>query len=222
MATEIAPGDVAPPRLRRAGTGAFERASGEVSATMRRRRYSGLLSDHFGAVFSSPAPPGQAGAEQTAGGDDAQEPAPIAAGSVIARSINERRVLASNWRRYQAGRRRARGHLQRKGLFRSDGSDGEAERRADCDFAAGAILSLPAAFIATVARGILESEEIFWVQEEPQNMGGWSFMRPRLEALLRKGQELRYVGRTASASPAIGSYTIHQLEQAQVMKEAFG
>jgi multifunctional 2-oxoglutarate metabolism enzyme len=65
-----------------------------------------------------------------------------------------------------------------------------------------------------------QAKEVFWVQEEPQNMGGWNFMRPRLEALLREGQELRYVGRTASASPAIGSYTIHQLEQAQVVKEA--
>jgi multifunctional 2-oxoglutarate metabolism enzyme len=66
------------------------------------------------------------------------------------------------------------------------------------------------------------AKEIFWVQEEPQNMGGWNFMRPRLEALLQASQELRYVGRTASASPAIGSYTIHQLEQAQVVKEALG
>jgi 2-oxoglutarate dehydrogenase E1 component len=62
--------------------------------------------------------------------------------------------------------------------------------------------------------------ELFWVQEEPQNMGGWSFLRPRLEALLREDQELRYVGRAASASPATGSYTIHQLEQAKFLREA--
>ena len=66
----------------------------------------------------------------------------------------------------------------------------------------------------TKAKGIL------WVQEEPQNMGGWNFMRPRLEALLNEHQSLRYVGRTASASPATGSYTIHQLEQTQVIQEA--
>jgi 2-oxoglutarate dehydrogenase E1 component len=67
-----------------------------------------------------------------------------------------------------------------------------------------------------------QAEEIFWVQEEPQNMGGWNFMRPRLEALLRPNQELRYVGRAASASPATGSYKIHQLEQAEIVKEALG
>ncbi|MBO0721389.1 MAG: multifunctional oxoglutarate decarboxylase/oxoglutarate dehydrogenase thiamine pyrophosphate-binding subunit/dihydrolipoyllysine-residue succinyltransferase subunit [Blastocatellia bacterium] len=65
-----------------------------------------------------------------------------------------------------------------------------------------------------------KAKEIFWVQEEPQNMGGWNFMRPRLESLLREGQELRIVGRAASASPATGSYTIHQLQQAQIVKEA--
>ncbi len=64
------------------------------------------------------------------------------------------------------------------------------------------------------------AEVLVWAQEEPQNMGGWNFMRPRLEALLDGRQELRYVGRTASASPATGSYTIHQLEQQQLVKEA--
>ncbi|MFN0087500.1 MAG: multifunctional oxoglutarate decarboxylase/oxoglutarate dehydrogenase thiamine pyrophosphate-binding subunit/dihydrolipoyllysine-residue succinyltransferase subunit [Blastocatellia bacterium] len=64
------------------------------------------------------------------------------------------------------------------------------------------------------------AREVFWVQEEPQNMGGWNFMRPRLEARLWSGQTLRYVGRAASASPATGSYTIHQLEQQAFLREA--
>jgi len=65
-----------------------------------------------------------------------------------------------------------------------------------------------------------KADEVLWVQEEPRNMGGWSFVRPRLEALISDAQQLRYVGRTASASPATGSYTIHQLEQQQLVKEA--
>jgi 2-oxoglutarate dehydrogenase E1 component len=64
------------------------------------------------------------------------------------------------------------------------------------------------------------AHEIFWVQEEPRNMGGWWFMRSRLEALTRAVQELRYVGRVASASPATGSYTLHGLEQQQFIQEA--
>ncbi|HKE05593.1 MAG TPA: multifunctional oxoglutarate decarboxylase/oxoglutarate dehydrogenase thiamine pyrophosphate-binding subunit/dihydrolipoyllysine-residue succinyltransferase subunit, partial [Blastocatellia bacterium] len=65
-----------------------------------------------------------------------------------------------------------------------------------------------------------KAEEIVWAQEEPRNMGGWNFMRPRLEALTQGRMELRYVGRAASASPATGSYTIHQLEQHALVKEA--
>ncbi|MGE0105292.1 MAG: multifunctional oxoglutarate decarboxylase/oxoglutarate dehydrogenase thiamine pyrophosphate-binding subunit/dihydrolipoyllysine-residue succinyltransferase subunit [Blastocatellales bacterium] len=64
------------------------------------------------------------------------------------------------------------------------------------------------------------ASQIVWAQEEPRNMGGWSFMRPRLEALLNDNQELLYVGRTASASPATGSYTIHNLEQEKLVKES--
>ncbi len=65
-----------------------------------------------------------------------------------------------------------------------------------------------------------KAEEIIWAQEEPQNMGGWNFMRPRLEVLAHARMELRYVGRAASASPATGSYTIHQLEQQSLVNEA--
>jgi 2-oxoglutarate dehydrogenase E1 component len=65
-----------------------------------------------------------------------------------------------------------------------------------------------------------QAMEVVWVQEEPQNMGGWNFIRPRIEALLARGQKLRYVGRAASASPATGSYTIHRLEQQQLVNEA--
>jgi 2-oxoglutarate dehydrogenase E1 component len=65
-----------------------------------------------------------------------------------------------------------------------------------------------------------KAEEIVWAQEEPRNMGGWDFMRPRLETLVNGRMELRYVGRAASASPATGSYTIHQLEQQALVNEA--
>jgi multifunctional 2-oxoglutarate metabolism enzyme len=62
--------------------------------------------------------------------------------------------------------------------------------------------------------------DIRWVQEEPENMGGWSFMEPRLLKLIGSKQCLRYVGRPASASPATGSHTIHQMEQQRLIKDA--
>ena len=63
--------------------------------------------------------------------------------------------------------------------------------------------------------------DVRWVQEEPENMGGWSFMEPRLLKILGATQSLRYTGRPASASPATGSHTIHQMEQQQFVEQAF-
>ena len=62
--------------------------------------------------------------------------------------------------------------------------------------------------------------QFVWAQEEPHNMGGWAFVRERLESLLSDRAELRYVGRSASASPATGSYSIHQKEQAELVADA--
>ena len=62
--------------------------------------------------------------------------------------------------------------------------------------------------------------ELFWTQEEPQNMGGWFFVESRLREVKREGMSLRYVGRTASASPATGSYAIHELEQKKLVDES--
>jgi multifunctional 2-oxoglutarate metabolism enzyme len=64
--------------------------------------------------------------------------------------------------------------------------------------------------------------EIVWVQEEPQNMGGWTFVHPRLSAILPAGVGLRYAGRVPSASPATGNATVHKAELARVLEEAFG
>ncbi|MEK6285162.1 MAG: multifunctional oxoglutarate decarboxylase/oxoglutarate dehydrogenase thiamine pyrophosphate-binding subunit/dihydrolipoyllysine-residue succinyltransferase subunit [Acidobacteriota bacterium] len=64
--------------------------------------------------------------------------------------------------------------------------------------------------------------DVRWVQEEPENMGGWSFMEPRLLKLVGPERNLLYVGRPPSASPATGSHTIHQMEQQQLVKNAFG
>ena len=67
-----------------------------------------------------------------------------------------------------------------------------------------------------------KARDIRWVQEEPENMGGWTFVEPRLLKLLGSTRTLRYIGRRPSASPATGSHTIHQMEQQQLVKEAFG
>ena len=60
--------------------------------------------------------------------------------------------------------------------------------------------------------------EIVWCQEEPKNMGGWTFMLPYF--LETSKQAPRYVGRKASASPAVGSLAIHKHEQAKLVSDA--
>jgi multifunctional 2-oxoglutarate metabolism enzyme len=64
------------------------------------------------------------------------------------------------------------------------------------------------------------ARELVWAQEEPQNMGGWTFIQERLENLLPGCDRPRYVGRLSSASPATGSYSIHQKEQTELVTEA--
>ncbi len=63
-----------------------------------------------------------------------------------------------------------------------------------------------------------KAREYVWVQEESQNMGGWSFVEPRFRAM---GVDVTYVGRDASASPATGSHHVHEFEQRVLLDEAF-
>jgi 2-oxoglutarate dehydrogenase E1 component len=65
-----------------------------------------------------------------------------------------------------------------------------------------------------------DAKEWFWVQEEPENMGGWNFARGYLEEAV--GKELHYVGRKAAASPAAGYHSIFKREQAAIVDQAWG
>ena len=64
-----------------------------------------------------------------------------------------------------------------------------------------------------------EPKKVVWVQDEPRNMGGWSFIAPLIEETL----ELRptFAGRDAGASPAVGSLSVHKIEQADLIRQAF-
>ncbi|MGE0272882.1 MAG: 2-oxoglutarate dehydrogenase E1 component [Alphaproteobacteria bacterium] len=66
--------------------------------------------------------------------------------------------------------------------------------------------------------------DVVWCQEEPKNMGAWTFVEPRLEPVLveagTKAKRPRYVGRAEMASPASGSAKRHAHEQQTLVKEA--
>ncbi|HZH35261.1 MAG TPA: multifunctional oxoglutarate decarboxylase/oxoglutarate dehydrogenase thiamine pyrophosphate-binding subunit/dihydrolipoyllysine-residue succinyltransferase subunit, partial [Pyrinomonadaceae bacterium] len=78
----------------------------------------------------------------------------------------------------------------------------------------------PTARLKEVFASYPNATQLVWCQEEPQNMGGWFFVAPRLEGLMANGSRPLYAGRAASASPATGSYTIHELEQRQLIDRA--
>jgi len=63
-------------------------------------------------------------------------------------------------------------------------------------------------------------EELIWVQEEPRNMGAWSYLAPKLEELAPAGVQVRYVGRPERASPAEGYPAAHSAEQSRIIREA--
>jgi 2-oxoglutarate dehydrogenase E1 component len=68
--------------------------------------------------------------------------------------------------------------------------------------------------------------EVVWCQEEPKNMGSWTFVEPYLEWVLEhaksKVRRPRYAGRPASAATATGLMSKHQAQLQTFMDEALG
>jgi 2-oxoglutarate dehydrogenase E1 component len=74
-----------------------------------------------------------------------------------------------------------------------------------------------------VIAGYPNLREVVWLQEEPRNMGAWSFVSPRLRELLDEIKwpgDFYYVGRAESASPAEGSTPRHHAEQSRILTTA--
>lgn len=63
-------------------------------------------------------------------------------------------------------------------------------------------------------------EELIWVQEEPKNMGAWSFVEPRLLDIIGGRWPLRYIGRIQNSSPAEGSSAWHTVNQLAILRQA--
>lgn len=63
------------------------------------------------------------------------------------------------------------------------------------------------------------NKKFVWCQEEPLNMGAWSYIAPRLEKAVRA--RVRYAGRDRSSSPAAGAKAIHIREQQKLVEDAF-
>ncbi|GCE49624.1 2-oxoglutarate dehydrogenase E1 component [Thermosporothrix hazakensis] len=100
------------------------------------------------------------------------------------------------------------------------------ESRAHSDDTAIVRVELLYPFPARRLKQVLEqypnAREIIWVQEEPRNMGAWSYMYPHLANLVGQSLEIKVVSRPEHASPAVGYLDMHVAEQERIVAEASG
>ena len=79
----------------------------------------------------------------------------------------------------------------------------------------------PSEAVAALLEGYPALEEVAWVQEEPENMGAWDYVRPYLEAVVSGRATLRHYSRPRSASPAEGSNNLHTYNQRKLVEQAY-
>jgi 2-oxoglutarate dehydrogenase E1 component len=79
----------------------------------------------------------------------------------------------------------------------------------------------PAADLHQVLEEYPNKQEVVWVQEEPENMGAWTYISPLLEELLEGAWPLRYIGRQPYSSPAEGSSAMHSIVQSNLIERAY-
>ena len=73
--------------------------------------------------------------------------------------------------------------------------------------------------LAELADAYGRDARLIWCQEEPQNMGSWTYIAPQVEELF--GRKAVYAGRDAAASPAVGLLAMHRTQLATFLRKAF-
>jgi 2-oxoglutarate dehydrogenase E1 component len=75
--------------------------------------------------------------------------------------------------------------------------------------------------IRDIIHSYSNADKVFWVQEEPKNMGAWNFLWHRLQEISLPGQKIYYSGRPESASPAVGSAKVSNRQQEELIRNAY-
>jgi len=75
--------------------------------------------------------------------------------------------------------------------------------------------------VRDVLDGYPNLREVLWVQEEPKNMGAWTFVEPLLREIAGGELPVLYVGKPPRPSPAQGSAHFHKQEHAEIVRSAF-
>jgi len=81
---------------------------------------------------------------------------------------------------------------------------------------------LPDVYLHAATDHLEDGTSVYWVQEEPENMGAWRTIKARFGSMLFGRFPFTGVCRAESASPATGSASCHKLEQQQLLERAFG
>lgn len=76
--------------------------------------------------------------------------------------------------------------------------------------------------IAEILKQYESVKEFVWCQEEPQNQGAWYCLRSDLEEAVGDNNTVAFAGRPASAAPAVGYASLHNQQQAELVKQALG
>ena len=184
-------------RVRGAGARALERASRAVSAARGRGQHARRVSVDAGAVLPRAATPGAARAAPPARADAAEVAAAPAGGGVASSRISPADRSSAVIDDPAAARTRDAGAaarlLHRQDVLRSDAA-GERRRRTSRSCASRRLAPWPHEAIATVVDQYPNVEEVVWAQEEPKNMGAWTYVsaaaarldRHRDDAALRR------------------------------------
>lgn len=80
---------------------------------------------------------------------------------------------------------------------------------------------LPREELKRVINSYSNLSEIVWLQEEPENMGAWTYIHPRLKNIIDRKFPLYYMCRSAYSSPAEGSLSRHRVNQETLINQAF-
>ncbi|SQI41603.1 2-oxoglutarate dehydrogenase E1 component [Leminorella richardii] len=78
----------------------------------------------------------------------------------------------------------------------------------------------PMQAVANALRDYAHVKDFVWCQEEPQNQGAWYCSQHHFREAIPQGAALKYAGRPASASPAVGYMSVHQEQQKQLIEDA--
>ena len=83
------------------------------------------------------------------------------------------------------------------------------------------LFPFPADEIQDIIERYSELQEVIWVQEEPENMGAWTYVHDRLREVVAGRWPIHYIGRPPSSSPAEGSSALHAVNQEAIVELAF-